>query len=56
MRPSLSVLERRVEGDVDCVIGALGEKVNDGTGVPFGGRMMPGGTRRMLNRARMAFA
>ena len=29
------------------VSGALGEKTNEGTGVPLGGRITPGGTSRM---------
>ena len=47
MRPSLSELSDPSNVTSDIEIGELGEKVNDATGVPFGGRMMPGGTRRI---------
>ena len=56
MRPSLSVLSDASKVTSDLVSGALGAKVNDGTGVPFGGRMMPGGTSRIDTERVMAFA
>ena len=46
--PSLSALSEASKVTSDFESGALGENVNDGAGVPLGGRMMPGGTRRML--------
>ena len=56
MRPSLSVLSDASKVTSDFESGVLGAKVNDGTGVPLGGRMTPGGTSRIETERDVAFA